>query len=372
LKKIFSILNEDSGSDARSGILDLEHGRVETPAFMPVGTNATVKSVYLPDLEEFGINLILSNTYHLYLRPGIEVIRNAGGLHKFMNWKHNILTDSGGFQVFSLAMLRKIEEGGVFFQSHIDGSSHRLTPETVVSLQKDLGSDIIMALDVCTPHDISEKEALNALIITTKWAERCRESWKQDPGYSLLFGIVQGNMYKTLRKRSAEELSGLDLPGYAIGGLSVGEEFSQFRDILGFTAELLPREKPRYLMGIGTPDYILEAVENGIDHFDCVYPTRIARNALAFTGNGNLNLRLEKNKMDLLPIDPDCNCRTCQNYSRSYIRHLFKTKEILAPMLTTYHNLYWLENFMKDIRKSIKECRFMEFKKEFLSKFAGG
>ena len=371
--EIFKITDKDLSSHARCGILSLEHGKVITPAFMPVGTNATVKSMRLENLEEMNVNLILSNTYHLYLRPGIDVIKNAGGLHKFMNWKHNILTDSGGFQVFSLASFRKIEDDGVFFRSHVDGSSHRLTPEKVVNLQQIFGSDIIMPLDVCTSHDIAKNEALDAVVLTTKWARQSLDEWMRpgDSCYGQLFAIVQGNMYEDLRRRSAEELVELEFPGYAVGGLSVGEEFAQFCEVLEYTSLMLPEEKPKYLMGIGTPDYIIQAVENGIDLFDCVYPTRIARNALAFTNNGNLNIRLERNKLDLNPIDPECSCYTCSNYSRSYIRHLFKAKEILAPVLMSYHNLFWLESFMKRLRDSVKKKRFLEFKKEFLTRFMG-
>ena len=369
----FEILTTDVESPARRAVLSTGHGQIQTPAFMPVGTNATVKSMRLENLEEMNVNLILSNTYHLYLRPGIDVIKNAGGLHKFMNWKHNILTDSGGFQVFSLASFRKIEDDGVFFRSHVDGSSHRLTPEKVVNLQQIFGSDIIMPLDVCTSHDIAEKEALDAVVLTTKWARQSLDEWMRpgDSCYGQLFAIVQGNMYEDLRRRSAEELVELEFPGYAVGGLSVGEEFAQFCEVLEYTSLMLPEEKPKYLMGIGTPDYIIQAVENGIDLFDCVYPTRIARNALAFTNNGNLNIRLERNKLDLNPIDPECSCYTCSNYSRSYIRHLFKAKEILAPVLMSYHNLFWLESFMKRLRDSVKKKRFLEFKKEFLTRFMG-
>ncbi len=364
---------KDSSCRARGGTLSLPHGDVEIPAFMPVGTNGTVKAVKHKTLEEMGYRLILGNTYHLYLRPALEVIKAAGGLHAFSGWKHNILTDSGGFQVFSLAPFRKIREEGVRFRSHIDGAYHVFTPENVVETQEILGSDIQMVLDVCTPPGISRKEAEAALKTTTNWARRAKKRWdKRKEGYEgQLFGIVQGNFFKDLRKRSAEEILELDTPGIAIGGLSVGEEPAVFRDFLHYTAELLPEDKPRYVMGIGTPDYMLEAVEAGIDMFDCVYPTRIARNGSCFTSRGMMALKNEKFRLDQRPIEPECSCFVCQNYTRSYLRHLFKAKEILGPMLVTEHNLYFLYNFMKRIRQALKEGRFMAFKKSFLENFEG-
>ncbi len=364
----FQILHRDPGSRARVTRLGLLHGEVETPVFMPVGTNATVKALEREDLEQIGIRLILSNTYHLYLRPGPEVIAHAGGLHRFMAWPHNILTDSGGFQVFSLAPFRRLEEEGVYFRSHIDGSSHTLTPERVVELQGILGSDILMPLDVCSPPEISREEALRALEWTTGWARRSRDRWRRyAPGQAgELFGIVQGGFFPDLRRRSAEELLGLELPGYAIGGLSVGESFSVFQELLRFTAGLIPPSHPRYLMGVGSPDYILEAIEAGIDLFDCVLPTRTARNALALTRFGPLSLRLERNRLDNRPLDPSCGCRTCRRYSRSYLRHLFKSREILAAMLTTYHNVYFTHNLVVSAREAIRGGTFAEFKKETL------
>ncbi len=344
---------------------------------MPVGTNATVKAVAVEDLEKLEIRIILSNAYHLYLRPGIDVIQRAGGLHRFMAWKHNILTDSGGFQIFSLAPFRKIQGEGVFFRSHIDGSGHLLTPEKIVEVQRALGSDILMPLDVCTPFGITKEEAREAVRRTSDWAERSYSCWKrwldQDSSFSgRLFAIVQGNFYKDLRRESAGQLCSMDFPGFAIGGLSVGESFEEFREILRATAVLLPAEKPRYLMGIGTPKYIFEAVENGIDLFDSVYPTRIARNALAFTLNGNLNLRLEKNKIDQNPIDSECKCTTCRNYSRSYLRHLFKAREIMAAVLTTHHNLVFIQDLILAIRNAISDNRFLGFKGEFLLRYQEG
>lgn len=371
---LFSITHKDADSGARRGLLHLAHGDVEIPAFMPVGTNGTVKAIQSESLYDIGINLILSNTYHLYLRPGLEVIQNMGGLHNFMAWKRNILTDSGGFQVFSLAPFRKIEEQGVYFRSHIDGAYHRLTPELVIQAQKVLGSDVIMPLDICTGKGIPRDEALKAVTMTTEWAKRSRGKWMscQDEGIGHLFGIIQGNFYRDLREKSACELVGLDFPGYAIGGLSVGEDFETFCDFLKYTSRLLPYEKPHYLMGIGTPEYIFEAVENSIDFFDCVFPTRIARNAMAFTGSGLLSLRLERNRLDKGPIDPECICHTCRNYSRSYIRHLFKAKEILAAMLTTLHNLFFIQNLMIRIREAISRDSFLNLKREFLSRYKSG
>lgn len=367
----FTITDKDPGTSARNGQLELPHGSLETPVFMPVGTNAAVKGLYHRTLDESGFKLILANTYHLYLRPGMDIIDEFGGIHKFSNWKHNILTDSGGFQVFSLAPFRKIKEDGVYFRSHIDGSYHTLTPEKVVQLQKAFMSDIMMQLDVCTPPEITYKEALEALELTTRWAKRSKAEWlREKPGYEgVLFPIVQGNFYQDLRKRSAEEIVELDLPGTAIGGLSVGEEYHQFRDFLSYTAEFLPKEKPRYLMGIGTPEYILDAVENGIDLFDCVLPTRIARNSTVFTPEGTISLKKAAHASSHEPIVEGCGCHACRNYSRGYLRHLFKAGEMLGPMLASEHNLYFLNKLVIDIRKSIGKGDFSNFKADFLKKY---
>jgi queuine tRNA-ribosyltransferase len=375
----FSVHHRDPGCRARTGSLALNHGTVSTPCFMPVGTNATVKAMRNADLEEIGVNLILGNTYHLYLRPGMEVIGAAGGLHTFMGWRHNILTDSGGFQVFSLAPFRTVEDEGVTFKSHIDGSRHHLTPEDVVDVQTTLGSDVLMQLDECTPPGISHEEAQTAVRRTAGWLRRSRDRWRDGAGDGAaattlkgqLFGIMQGNFYQDLRRQSAEEMLALDLPGYAIGGLSVGEEFPVFRDFLHSSAELLPGDKPRYLMGIGTPEYILEAVEAGIDLFDCVFPTRTARNAQVFTMDGPVSLRNEKFRLDFQPIDPECRCSTCRTHSRGYLRHLFKAKEIQAAVLATAHNLAFIQRLVRDIRDSISHERFTAFKKEFLARYAG-
>lgn len=368
---IFKLLSKDTNSLARTGILGLPHGEVQTPAFMPVGTNGTIKAVHFETVESIGYNLILANTYHLYLRPGINVIKKYGDLHKFISWNQNILTDSGGFQIFSLAPFRKIRMEGVRFRSHIDGSYHNLSPEKVVEIQEILGSDVQMALDVCTPPDITYKEALKALDITTHWAKRAKNRWlATDETYKgLLFGIIQGNFYKDLRKKSTEEILSLNLPGIAIGGLSVGEPVNKFLEYLSYSAEMLPELKPRYLMGIGTPDYILSAVENGIDLFDCVYGTRIARNGSVFTNNGLIALKKDIHKNNSGPIQEGCTCRACTRYSRGYLRHLFKTGEILGPMLATEHNLHFLKNFINNIQKSIENNSFTVFKKQFLKTY---
>jgi queuine tRNA-ribosyltransferase len=367
----FTVQSRDPASKARTGLLDLPHGPVQTPVFMPVGTNATVKAITNEQLEDLGISLILGNTYHLFLRPGLEVLERSGGLHSFMSWRGNILTDSGGYQIFSLAPFRKVEEQGVIFRSHIDGSRFRLTPEDIVDIQRILGSDILMPLDLCTPPGIGEREALEAVERTTRWAGRSKARWlESDPAIQgQLFGITQGNFYAHLRRRSAEQLLELDLPGYAIGGLSVGEGFPKFQEYLGLSAGLIPERYPRYLMGVGTPEYILEAVQQGIDMFDCVFPTRTARNAQAFTSRGPLSLKSEAVKLDGEPIDPECSCSTCRRYSRAYLRHLFKTKEILAAMLTTQHNLSFIQSLVVSIRQSIGEGNFLRFKDRYLARY---
>jgi len=340
---------------------------------MPVGTNASVKAMRYDDLEELGVNLILSNTYHLYLRPGREVIAAAGGLHAFMGWPHNILTDSGGYQIFSLSSFRTVEDEGVWFRSHIDGSSHRLGPRDVIDVQAVLGSDVMMPLDECTAPGIDRPNAEQAVRRTSSWLGESALQWRalrdgvRAPG--LLFGIMQGNFYQDLRSRSAAEIAELDLPGYAIGGLSVGEDFNQFRDFLHFSAALLPESKPKYLMGIGTPAYILEAVEAGIDLFDCVYPTRTARNAQVLTRDGPLALRNEKFRTDNGPIDAECRCYTCRRHTRSYLRHLFKAREIQAAVLATCHNLAFIQQLVEDIRGAIKRDAFAGFKRSFLSRY---
>ena len=366
----FSVISRDAA--ARTGVLQLPHGPVHTPVFMPVGTNGTVKAVSVEDLQEIGFEIILSNTYHLYLRPGMEVITGAGGLHRFMNWDRNILTDSGGFQIFSLSALRKVRSEGAEFQSFIDGSRHFLSPEKAVEIQCVIGSDIQMQLDVCSPWGSSFCDSEKELTITTEWLCRAKSAWeaKRDEGYSgQLFSIVQGNFFPELRKRSAEACITADTPGIAIGGLSVGEPPESFAEMLQYTAALLPDEKPRYVMGIGTPEYILLAIENGIDMFDCVMPTREGRNGRVYTRNGAFALKKSENAMNFMPIDKECACSVCRQYSRAYLRHLFKTKEILCSMLASYHNLFFLHQLVHDARQAIEERRFMEFKREFLAQY---
>ena len=370
---IFSAESGDGGSRARTGVLNLPHGTVCTPVFMPVGTNGTVKAIAVEDLREIGFEIILSNTYHLYLRPGMEVMAGAGGLHRFMAWDRNILTDSGGFQIFSLSSLRKILPEGVQFRSHIDGSSHLFSPEKAVEVQCIIGSDIQMQLDVCNGWGSTRKESEKALAITTEWLGRAKEAWlaKQAEGYSgMLFSIVQGNFFSDLRQRSAEACIAADTPGIAIGGLSVGEPAEAFAETLSCTAALLPENKPRYVMGIGTPEYILLAIENGIDMFDCVMPTREGRNGRVYTRNGPIALKKSENRMDFMPIDAECACKVCRRYSRAYLRHLFKTQEILCSMLASYHNLYFLHNLVLESRRAIVENRFMAFKKDFLARYS--
>ena len=372
-KGIFTVHARDGETRARTGVLDLPHGRVKTPLFMPVGTNATVKAVPKESLEEMGFEIILANTYHLYLRPGHDLIREAGGLHGFTGWRGNFLTDSGGFQVYSLAPFRKITDEGVHFQSHIDGSRHRLRPEDAVDIQTALASDIFMQLDVCTPYGAEAAQAEQALRLTTDWARRSKARWLDTRGefQGNLFGIVQGNFFPDLRRRSADEIRELDLPGIALGGLSVGEPFEVFAETLALTSALLPEDKPRYVMGIGTPEYILEAVENGIDMFDCVLPTRTARNGLLFTFSGKIVIKNAQYERDFSPPDEECGCRVCRQYSRAYLRHLYKSGEILWSILASYHNLYFLRDLVARIRYSIESGSFAAFKKEFYAKYRG-
>ncbi len=370
---IYTQLKKDKDTKARLGLVELGHGIVHTPAFMPVGTNATVKGMYHDKIKEIGYEIILANTYHLYLRPGTDVLKDFGGIHRFSNWDRNILTDSGGFQVFSLSGLRKISASGVTFQSHIDGSRHVFTPEKVVDIQSIIGSDIGMVLDVCTPPDIEYRAAKEAWNITKQWAQRSLEEKKRlgeaFPGN--LFGIVQGNFYEDLRRESALTLSEMDFPGIAIGGLSVGEEKSRFEHFLAYTAEYVTDEKPRYVMGIGSPDYILCAVENGIDLFDCVLATRMARNGACFSDHGHVVLKKAIHKFDHGPIQEGCTCTACTKYSRAYMHHLIKCNEMLGGMLATEHNLTYLFRLMERIREAISEDRFSEFKKEYLRNFYG-
>ncbi len=372
-KKIFTLLQKDERTKARLGYVDLPHGRVETPAFMPVGTNATVKGIYHDTIEKIGYKLILANTYHLYLRPGMEVIEKFGGVHNFSSWRGNILTDSGGFQVFSLSGLRKIKDNGVTFQSHLDGSRHVFTPEKVVDIQGIIGSDIAMCLDVCTPPEIDYRNAKEAWRVTKLWAERSIEErnrlGEKFPGH--LFGICQGNFYKDLREESARVISEMDFDGVAIGGLSVGESKETFLEYLEHTARFLADEKPHYVMGIGSPDYIFACVENGIDLFDCVLATRIARNGALFSDDGLMTLKKAMYKFDERPVMEECSCTCCQRYSRAYMHHLVKCNEMLGGMLATEHNLTYLYTLLERIKASIREGRFVEFKKEYLERYYG-
>jgi queuine tRNA-ribosyltransferase len=336
---------------------------------MPVGTKATVKTLTPAQLREIGFPVILANTYHLYLRPGSKTIQEAGGLHSFMNWPGAILTDSGGFQIFSLSSLTKVEEEGVVFRSHLDGSQHFLTPERVMAIEEELGADIIMPLDQCLPYPSPYEAAREAQERTTRWAARCREA-HQNPRQAL-FGIVQGVVYRDLREKSARELVALDFPGYAVGGLSVGEPKSLMYEVLDYTVPLLPEDKPRYLMGVGSPDALWEGVARGIDMFDCVFPTRIARNGTAMTSRGRVIIRDAVYARDFSPLDAECSCYTCRNFSRAYLRHLFNAKEILGLVLVTYHNLFFLREMMQEVRRALQENRFNEAKEEFFYKYYG-
>lgn len=367
----YTIIKKDKFSNAKRGILSLEHGDIQTPAFMPVGTNATVKAISHQDVKDMGYKIILANTYHLYLRPGLEVLKKMQGIRKFSNWDYNILTDSGGFQVFSLSKLNKIREEGVRFASHIDGSYHLFTPESVVDIQQVFKSDISMLLDVCSAYGVSYEQARKDLNITHLWAKRALDR-KKELGESFIgnqFGIMQGNFYEDLRKESADFFNNLDFPGLAIGGLSVGEEKNKYHDYLALSAQYLRDDKPRYVMGIGTPDYILSAVEQGIDLFDCVFATRNARNASLFTDDGMISVKKATYAFDDRPIMEGCTCQACKGYSRAYLRHLFKAKEIYAAMLATTHNLHYLADFMRRIHKAIDEDRFLSFKKEYLERY---
>lgn len=364
----YELIKECKETGARLGKIHTPHGVIETPIFMPVGTRATVKAMTPEEVEALGAQIILGNTYHLYLKPGDDLVKEAGGLHKFMNWKKPILTDSGGFQVFSLGDLRKIKEEGVEFRSHIDGSKHFISPEKSIDIQNSLGSDIMMCFDECTPYPASYEYAKQSMERTTRWAKRCKDQHKNTENQGL-FGIVQGGMYRDLREQSAKDLIELDFPGYAVGGLSVGEPMELMCEVLDYTTPLLPKDKPRYLMGVGTPDYLFEAVIRGIDMADCVLPTRIARNGTAMTSNGRVVIKNASFARDFGPLDPECDCYTCKNYTRAYIRHLFNVDEILGARLVTTHNLYFLIKLMENIREAIREDRLLEYREEFYKKY---
>lgn len=360
----FTLQHTDTTTSGRAGLWQTPHGIVETPAFMPVGTKATVKGVWPAQLRQIGVQKVLANTYHLALRPGSEVVRDLGGLHTIMNWDGPILTDSGGFQVFSLAELRQINDERVVFKSHLDGSLLDLTPERAVAIQEDLGADCIMCLDECPPHDVSRERIRQAVDRTTSWARRCRDAQKRTD--QALFGIVQGGTDRSLREISAKGLLPIEFPGYAIGGLSVGEKPSEMYDTLDFTVPMLPVEKPRYLMGVGRPIDIVEAVCRGVDLFDCVMPTRNARNATAFTSVGSVKLRNQKHMRDTGPLDPNCSCPTCIQFSRGYLRHLFLAGEMLGPMLLSVHNLAYYQTVVRELRAAIRENRLAEYRERFI------
>ncbi|WP_148930569.1 tRNA guanosine(34) transglycosylase Tgt [Paenibacillus methanolicus] len=355
-------------SGARLGRVHTPHGIIDTPTFMPVGTQATVKTMSPEELKQMDAHIILSNTYHLFLRPGHEIVRQAGGLHKFMNWDRPILTDSGGFQVFSLSNMRKIKEEGVEFRSHLNGDKLFISPEKAMEIQNALGPDIMMAFDECAPYPADHKYVKQSLERTTRWAERCLNSHAR-PHDQALFAIVQGGMYEDLRKQSAADLTSMDFPGYAIGGLSVGEPKDLMFNMLDVTVPLLPANKPRYLMGVGSPDALLEGSIRGIDMFDCVLPTRIARNGTTMTSSGRLVIKNAKFTEDFGPLDPECSCYTCQNYSRAYIRHLIKADETFGLRLTTYHNLHFLLQLMRDVRQAIMDDRLLDFRDAFFAKY---
>ncbi len=367
----FKLLHKDKSCRARLGILKTAHGEINTPVFMPVGTQGTVKTLSNDELKGIGAEIILGNAYHLYLRPGLEIIKKAGGLHKFMGWDRPILTDSGGYQVFSLAKLRKLNDDGAEFSSHIDGSRHILTPEKVIDIQQTLGSDIMMVFDECVHYPAAKDYVEQSLKLTTKWAARSKAYLDKPPlrGKGLLFGIVQGGTYPDLRREAAEELLKIGFDGYAVGGVSVGEPKDLIYEITGYTAALLPEDKPRYLMGVGMPQDILEAIALGMDMFDCVVPTRNGRNGQAFTFDGDIQLRNAEYKEDFRPIDETCDCFACRTHTRAYIRHLFNTEEILGLRLVSLHNTHFYVKLIELSRKAIAENRFASFKDEFAVKY---
>ncbi len=365
----FDIKTKCKQTQARTGCVHTPHGDVQTPVFMPVGTQATVKAMTPRQVEEAGAEIILANTYHLYLRPGHDIVKEAGGLHKFMAWPGPILTDSGGFQVFSLGALRKITEHGAQFRSHLDGSKHMLTPEKAMEIEQALGADIIMAFDECTEYPAEYERVVLAMERTHRWAQRCKDAKTRDD--QALFGIVQGGCFADLRIKSAKAIADMDFPGNAIGGLSVGEPKDMMNDILDVTVPHLPDTKPRYLMGVGSLDCIIDGVARGVDMFDCVLQTRIARNGTALTKQGKLVVRNAKYARDFSPIDSGCTCYTCQNFTRAYLRHLIKTNEMLASTLLSIHNVQITIDFVKEIRQSIEQGTFLQYKNEFFANYSG-
>ena len=364
----YELIKTDKQTGARLGRVHTPHGSFDTPTFMPVGTLATVKTMSPEELEQIDAKIILSNTYHLWLRPGEEIIREAGGLHSFMNWKGAILTDSGGFQVFSLSDMREITEEGVYFRNHLNGDKLFLAPDKAMQIQHALGGDIMMAFDECPPYPATYEYMKQSVERTSRWAERCLKAHER-PEEQGLFGIVQGGEFEDLRKMSAQDLVSLDFPGYAVGGLSVGEPKEVMNRVLEFTTPLLPADKPRYLMGVGSPDSLIDGAIRGIDMFDCVLPTRIARNGTCMTSTGRLVVRNAKYAKDFRPIDEHCDCHVCKNYTRAYIRHLIKCNETFGFRLTTYHNLYFLVKLMKQVRAAISEDRLGDFREEFFERY---
>ncbi len=363
----YTLLNQDQCTQARRGQIHTARGVIDTPTFMPVGTQGTVKAMLPEALKDIGAQIILANTYHLYLRPGHDLVRQLGGLHKFMHWDRPILTDSGGFQVFSLGELRKITEAGAAFQSHIDGSKHLLTPELSMEIQLALGSDIVMVFDECIPHPAERAYVTDSTNRSARWAQRCREVIPPKSN-AALFGIVQGGMELDLRRQSAEQLQNIGFEGYALGGLSVGEEINLMYDLMEYSLPLLPSDQPRYVMGVGTPENLIEGVARGCDMFDCVMPTRNARNGLLFTSFGKLSIKRAQYRTDEQPLDPECQCYVCKNYSRAYLRHMYTSNEILASVLNTHHNLYYYQQLMAGIRDALATGTFTAFKKEFYQK----
>ncbi|MBB6478261.1 queuine tRNA-ribosyltransferase [Negativicoccus succinicivorans] len=359
----YELVHEDAQTGARAGRIHTPHGSFDTPMFMPVGTQATVKTLSPEEVAETGAGIILSNTYHLFLRPGTELIKAAGGLHQFMKWPRAMLTDSGGFQVFSLGAMRKIKEEGVYFRSHIDGSKQFLSPEVATRAQMDLGADIAMAFDECIPYPADYEYAKQSTERTTRWAKRCLEV-HEHPAQGM-FGIIQGGMYRDLRAQSAREITALPFDGFAIGGLSVGEPHDLMYEMLDYTTHLMPRDKARYLMGVGTPDCLVEGVARGVDMFDCVYPTRVARNGMAMLKTGRLNIKNKQFERDFSPLDAECDCYACRHYTRAYIRHLYKAEEIFAFRLLSVHNIHFLQRFMRGLREAILEDRFGDFQRDF-------
>lgn len=364
----YKLIKKEKHTGARLGEITTPHGTFETPMFMPVGTLATIKTLSPEDVDEMGAGIVLSNTYHLWLRPGEDIVDEAGGLHSFMNWNKGILTDSGGFQVFSLSDSRKIEEEGVHFRSHLDGSKLFLSPEKAIQIQNKLGSDIMMSFDECPPFDESYDYVKKSIERTTRWAERGLKA-HQNPDRQGLFGIVQGAGFKELRMQHAKDLVSLDFPGYSIGGLSVGEPKEDMYKVLDYTTPLLPENKPRYLMGVGTPDALIEGAIRGVDMYDCVLPTRIARNGTAMTSQGRVVVKNAKFARDFTPLDPKCGCYTCRNYTRAYLRHLIKADETFGMRLISYHNVYFLINLMKQVRQAIREDNLLEFKEAFFEEY---